>query len=131
MDEIALRNVRCSVRLETPADPAGEFSAGRITAVPSLSWCPSLQHAGYWKSSTVHRRSKSETAAMWTENGRLLQDVFSAALTLGVGLGVLFFWGETAKKRIFEQAGGHLIARLTWSVRATSAVGSWMMLLVD
>ncbi|KAK8936353.1 hypothetical protein KSP39_PZI013824 [Platanthera zijinensis] len=40
---------------------------------------------------------------MWTENGRLLQDVFSAALTLVVGLGLLFFWGETAKKRIFEQ----------------------------
>ncbi|KAK8956259.1 hypothetical protein KSP40_PGU004818 [Platanthera guangdongensis] len=88
-----------------PLAPA-KFSARRLTAAPSLSLCPRLQHGGCWKSSTVHRRSKSPTAAMWTENGVLLQDVFSAALTSGIAVSLLFFWGEMAKKQIFEQDFG-------------------------
>uniref|UniRef100_A0A1D1XR53 Putative phytol kinase 2, chloroplastic n=1 Tax=Anthurium amnicola TaxID=1678845 RepID=A0A1D1XR53_9ARAE len=51
----------------------------------------------------VRRRSTSPRASMWAAQGEVVHDVFAAAITSGVALGLLRFWEELAKRGVFDQ----------------------------
>ncbi|KAG0450258.1 hypothetical protein HPP92_026976 [Vanilla planifolia] len=58
---------------------------------------------GCWRSAEPRRSLALPKAAMWLQGDNLLQDATASVLSSSIALGLLGFWGEMARRDVFEQ----------------------------